>query len=348
MLLSRKFKYSSCKNTPFSICVQQILFLIIAANNVCAADATQQNFQVVEAQKNEIAYSDATILGLVEGLTEYLPVSSTGHLIICNALLGLDSDLPLQSSEGQPIESEQTDMYSLADAAYAYSIVIQIGAIAAILILYWKDLIQMALACCGKSTRGRNLIAKLMIAFLPAAILGLLLDKHIEFYLGNNLNAICGALILGALVMLWVERKRKLNNDNLKKASSLTIESLTLKKAFYIGCLQCLAMWPGTSRSMTTIIGGYLVGLQPAAAAKFSFLLGFITLSAASGYKIMTDGPFLLSGLELGPLISGILIAFVTSLIAVKWFVAYIGRHGMALFAWYRIILACAILLYFN
>ena len=325
-----------------------MLLLIAAVNHARAADTTQQHFQVVEAPKNEIHYSDATILGLVEGLTEYLPVSSTGHLIICNALLNLDSDLPLRSSDGQLIESEKTDMYSLADAAYAYSIVIQIGAIAAILVLYRKDLLQMALACCGKSTRGRSLIANLMIAFLPAAFLGLLLDKHIEFYLGNNLNAICGALILGALVMLWVERKRKLSRDNLKKENSLTIESLTLKKAFYIGCLQCLAMWPGTSRSMATITGGYLVGLQPAAAAKFSFLLGFITLSAASGYKILTDGPFLLSGLKLGPLISGILIAFVTSLIAVKWFVAYISLYGMALFAWYRIILACAILLYFN
>lgn len=348
MLLFAKFKYSSLKNIPFYACVQHIFFLIAVASHLCAADASQQDFQAEDAQKNEIAYSDATILGLVEGLTEYLPVSSTGHLIICNALLGLDSDSPLQGSDRQPIASKEMDIYSLADAAYAYSIVIQIGAISAIFILYWKDLLQMALACCGKSARGRNLIANLMIAFLPAAILGLLLDKHIESYLGNNLNAICGALILGALVMFWVERKQRLSHDNTPKRSCLTIESLTLKKAFYIGCLQCLAMWPGTSRSMATITGGYLVGLQPAAAAKFSFLLGFITLSAASGYKIVTDGPLLLSGLELGPLICGILIAFITSLIAVKWFIAYISQHGMTLFAWYRIILACVILLYFN
>lgn len=348
MLHSRKFKYSSLKNILFYSRIQQILFLFAAASHTCSADTLQHHFQAEEVQKNDIVYSDAAILGVVEGLTEYLPVSSTGHLIICNALLGLNSELPLQSQEGQPIESKEMGTYTLADAAFAYSIVIQIGAIAAILVLYRKDLIEMALACCGKSKRGRRLMANLMIAFLPAAVLGLLLDKHIEYYLGNNLNAICGALILGALVMLWVERRRKLNCGNHKNGSSLKIESLTLKKAFYIGCLQCLAMWPGTSRSMATITGGYLVGLQPAAAAKFSFLLGLITLSAASGYKILTDGPFLLSGLELGPIISGILIAFMTSLIAVKWFVTYITNHGMALFAWYRIFLACTILFYFN
>ena len=207
-----------------------------------------------------------------------MPVSSTGHLIICNALLELDSDIPLRTSDDHFVAPREQDLtYSLADAAYAYSIVIQIGAIAAILVLYWKDILHMILAFCGKSLRGRKLVGNLIVAFLPAAVLGLLLDKHIESYLGNNLNAICGALILGALVMLWVERCRKLNLYTLKKKATLSIESLSLKKAFYIGCLQCFAMWPGTSRSMATITGGYLVGLQPAAAAKFSFLLGFIT-----------------------------------------------------------------------
>ena len=140
--------------------------------------------------------------------------------------------------------------------------------------------------------------------------------------------------------MLWVERKRKLNNDNLKKASSLTIESLTLKKP---SILDVCNAWPcGQAKPLDDNHHRRLFSWPAACGGRqIQFLLGFITLSAASGYKIMTDGPFLLSGLELGPLISGILIAFVTSLIAVKWFVAYIGRHGMALFAWYRIILVC-------
>lgn len=334
--------------TPFFAGARRIILLIMSITQVLTAGTRSQDASFAESPKNEIAYSDATILGLVEGLTEYVPVSSTGHLIICNALLGLNSDAPLQAENSGTIHSQEQPPYTLADAAYAYSIVIQIGAIAAVVLLYWKDLWQMALACCGKSARGRSLISKLLIAFIPAAVLGLLLDKHIESYLGNNLNAICGALIVGALVMLWVERSRKLKRPKNKDAGTLSIESLSLKKAFYIGCLQCLAMWPGTSRSMTTITGGYLVGLAPAAAAKFSFLLGFVTLSAAAGYKILTDGADLLSSLKLGPIITGILVALVTSLIAIKWLVSFISQHGMALFAWYRIALACAILIYFN
>ena len=334
--------------TPYLAETRRLILLIMSITYVMTAEAQPQETSFAESTKNQIVYRDAIILGLVEGLTEYVPVSSTGHLIICNSLLGLNSEAPLQSENGSTIQSAEQRSYTLADAAYAYSIVIQIGAIAAIVVLYWKDLWQMALACCGKSARGRSLMAKLLIAFLPAAILGLLLDKHIESYLGNNLNAICGALIVGACVMLWVERSRKRNRTKNKDAGTLSIESLTLKKAFYVGCLQCLAMWPGTSRSMTTITGGYLVGLSPAAAAKFSFLLGFVTLSAASGYKILTDGAFLLSGLKFGPLMTGILIAFFTSLFAIKWFVSFISQNGMALFAWYRIALACGILIYFN
>lgn len=348
MLLQRNFNVSMLIRTPLLSQAQCLLLCLVMATQVLAQDPPSPNSQLEACPKNEIAYSDAIILGLVEGLTEYLPVSSTGHLIISNALLGLDSEVPLKSIGVRSTQPPEQAPYSLADAAYAYSIVIQIGAIAAIAVLYWKDLLQMAFACCGKSARGRQLIGNLMIAFLPAAVLGLLLDKHIEFYLGNNLNAICAALILGALVMLWVERSRKLSHFHNLKVGNLPIESLSLKKAFYIGCLQCLAMWPGTSRSMATITGGYLVGLQPAAAAKFSFLLGLITLSAASGYKMLTDGAFLLSGITIGPMITGILIAFVTSLIAVKWFVAFISQHGMALFAWYRIALACTILLFYN
>ena len=112
-----------------------------------------------------------------------------------------------------------------------------------------------------------------------------------------------------------------------------------------IGFFQCLAMWPGTSRSMATIVGGYLAGLSPKNAAEFSFLLGLITLTAASGYKIMTDGPHMIRALEIGPLLVGCLVAFISSALAVKWLVAYLSQHGLSLFAWYRIALAITVLL---
>ena len=192
-----------------------------------------------------------------------------------------------------------------------------------------KDLLQMALACCGKARAAAALIANLMIAFLPAAFLGLLLDKHIEFYLGNNLNAICGALILGALVMLWVERKRKLV-ATISKRKQLNDRIPHLKKAFYIGCLQCLAMWPSTSRSMATITGGLLSWPATCGSRQIQFFIGIHNLISCIWLQDTDRWSVLLSGLKLGPLISGIFGAFVTSLIAVKWFVAYIQslRNG--------------------
>ena len=300
---------------------------------------------------NKLTYTDAAILGLVEGLTEYLPVSSTGHLILTNSFLGLDGDTSVRDHKGEFIlVKESADLparpYTIGEASYAYAIVIQAGAIAAVITLYWKTILQIALGCVGKNPTGRRLAINLICAFLPAAVIGLLLEDLIEVKLGDNINAVAGALIIGALVMFLVERWRKKGREVIvKTVKRPNLHSLTLRQALMIGLFQCIAMWPGTSRSMATIVGGYIAGLSPKHAAEFSFLLGLITLSAASGYKILKDGDQMVSALEIRPMLVGFLFAFVSAACAVKWFVNYLNKNGLVPFAWYRIGLAIVVFL---
>ena len=235
------------------------------------------------------------------------------------------------------IEPEQTDMYSLADAAYAT--VLSNRCHCRNHPLYWKDLVQMALACCGKSTRGSG--AKLMIA--PQQLFWdfcrqthrILPGQEPKCHLRSP-HIGCVGYVMGA--------KAKIEQRQSQKSEQLNDRVSHLKKAFYIGCLQCLAMWPGTSLSDDNHHRRLFVGLQPAAAKANSVFSGIHNLIGCIWLQDNDRWSFL-SGLELGPLIVDS-IAFVTYCL-VKWFVAYIGRHGMALFA-YRILLACAILLYFN
>lgn len=318
--------------------------LLGGAPALSAELATSKQASETEVTATGLSHSDAIILGLVEGLTEYLPVSSTGHLIIANALLGLDGDTPMSDKNGQPIFTNEDGIqraYTIGDAAYAYAIVIQAGAIAAVILLYWRTILQILLGCLGKDRNGRKLAINLIAAFMPAAVLGLLLNDWIEAQLGDNTLAVAGALIVGAVVMLAVERWRHHGNKGaVPPEDGPNLADLTLGKSIMIGFFQCLAMWPGTSRSMATIVGGYIANLSPANAAKFSFLLGLITLTAASGYKFMTDGSEMLSALNLGPVLLGCTVAFVSAALAVKWLVSYLSNHGLALFAWYRIALA--------
>ncbi|MEM7792050.1 MAG: undecaprenyl-diphosphate phosphatase [Verrucomicrobiota bacterium] len=303
----------------------------------------------VEETKSSLSYLDSVILGLVEGITEYLPVSSTGHLILTNAILGLDSPTPALNAEGAPIIVEEDDgtvrPYTIGDAAYAYVIVIQAGAIVAVVLLYWQTIWGLVMGCLGRNPEGLKLAINLIAAFLPAAVIGLLLDDLIESLLGDNVHAVAGALIVGAIVMLGVEKWRKeKNNSEFGSKDGPELHELPIKKALMIGFFQCFAMWPGTSRSMATIVGGYLAGLSPARAAEFSFLLGLITLTAASGYKFVSDGGKMLEALSIGPVLVGCLVAFVSAALAVKWLVTYLSKHGLALFAWYRIVLAIVVL----
>lgn len=276
----------------------------------------------------------AAILGLVEGLTEYLPISSTGHLIIASALLGLD--------DGGHAERNLD----------AFTIVIQGGAILAVLGLYWTRVVQMARGVLGRDAAGLRLAKNLGIAFLPAGILGPLLNEWIERHLFHSWPVIA-ALALGGLAMVVVDRwqRRFFRGDEhaepVDPHSFVDIEHLTWRRALTIGLLQCLAMWPGTSRSMMTIVGGMMVGLRPRQAAEFSFLLGLPTLGGACLYSAWRnfggDGPDMIDALGLWPVVIGLIVAAGSAALAVRWLVAFLGRHGLALFGWYRLAL-CAVL----
>ncbi len=276
----------------------------------------------------------ATILGLVEGITEYLPVSSTGHLIITSALLGL----------GQPPETKR--------AVDAFNIVIQGGAILAVLGLYWSRVGQMIAGLLGSSPAGLRLFRNLIVAFIPAAILGFLLNEWIERHLFYPVP-VMAALAIGGVLMIVIGRwqRRFFHGDEHADPADahchVDIEHLTWRRALIIGLLQCVAMWPGTSRSMTTIVGGMFVGLRPRQAAEFSFLLGLPTLGAACVYSALknftSSEPNMIEALGLGPIIVGVLVATVSAAIAIKWLVAFLSRHGLAAFGWYRLGL-CTIL----
>lgn len=305
-----------------------------------------------EEPTSQFTYLDAAILGIVEGITEYLPISSTGHLIITNAVLELDTDTPLPDHNGDILWIEDAGYengqrpFTLENAADAYAIIIQFGAILAVVLLYRRRLLTIVMGVLGKDPNGLRLLLNLMVAFIPAAILGLLLDDLIERLL-FGIYPVVIALVAGAFLMLAVEYwHRKKNLDSTESGPDL--HELSLRQCLAVGLLQCVAMWPGTSRSMMTIVGGYLVGLSPVRAAEFSFLLGLVTLTAASAYKTLSVGPYLVQTIPIGPLLVGILVATIFAALAVKWLVSFLTRHGLGLFAWYRLGLAALVLITLN
>lgn len=321
-----------------------------------ALGLTGQTNEPIEKAERQFTYTDALILGLVEGITEYLPVSSTGHLILTNAVLGLDSEAPLPDKDGKfiwindPTAASGQRYFTLANAADAYAIIIQFGAIAAVALLYWRRLLTILMGILGKDPNGLKLLRNLIAAFIPAAILGLMLDDWIASMLFGIMPVIT-ALIAGAILMLLIERhygKRQRGQATSKKQDNESdLHQLSIKQSLTVGFLQCIAMWPGTSRSMMTIVGGYIIGLNPARAAEFSFLLGLVTLSAASAYKTLSIGPLIIKTVPLGPLFLGVLVATVSAALAVKWLVSFLTRYGLSPFAWYRLGLALLVLLTF-
>ena len=261
----------------------------------------------------------AIILGIVEGLTEYLPVSSTGHLILTAWLMGLSDD---------PAKW---------DATFAFNIVIQIGAIAAVLGLYRMRVLQMCKGFIGKDEPGKKLAINLILAFLPAAVLGPILDDRIEAYL-NGPWPVVGALFVGGVAMVLLGKRLRKNDEQ-----RFGIDDISAKVALLIGIGQCFAMWPGTSRSMMTIITAILLGMRIKDAAEFSFLLGLITLSAATGYKLLKNGDELFAAFGIMPITIGLIFATISAALAVKWFVAFLNKRGLTPFGYYRIVLAAIV-----
>jgi undecaprenyl-diphosphatase len=294
----------------------------------------------------ELGAGDAIILGIVEGVTEFLPVSSTGHLIIANRLLGLESDTPLRSRDGQPLwykkPSEKNpagEPLTLKLAANTYAVVIQFGAIAAVALLYWPQLMAMLLGLLGRDRTGRQLLINVLVAFLPAAIIGFLAHSWIDAHF--SVKAVIAAQVMGAGLMFVAEYWRKHQASGATRATYT--HELSTRAAAGIGLLQCLALWPGMSRSMTTIVGGYFAGLDPRRSAEFSFLLGLVTLSAASLFKSYKSGAAMVQVFGVPHVLLGAVVAAVTAALCVRFLVRWLTQHGLGIFAWYRLALAGAL-----
>lgn len=263
----------------------------------------------------------AVLLGILEGVTEYLPVSSTGHLVLASRLFGLEGD-----------------------AIDAFDVVIQLGAILAVLVHYRRLLYGHAMGLASRRADSVRLLLALVIGFLPTAVTGLLLRKIIKRALFNP-TSIALALVVGGVVMIavevWAKRRERAGVSALDG-----LEHVTPRRALAIGVGQCISMWPGSSRSMCTIVAGQLAGLGTATAAEFSFLLGLPTLGAAAVYEAYKSRHELagLGGLNV---LLGLTVSFLVAWAVIAGFVAYLKKRGLAPFAVYRILLGGAILLVF-
>ncbi len=255
-----------------------------------------------------MTYFEALIIAIVEGLTEFLPISSTGHMMLATAVLGIKA----------------TPFVKL------FTIAIQLGAILSVVVLYFKRFFKSI-----------DFYIKLIVAFIPAAIFGVLLGDYIDAAL-ENLMGVAVALFIGGIILLFVDKWFRNNQLDEEK-------DITYPKALKIGLFQCLAMWPGMSRSASTIVGGMTQGLTRKTAAEFSFFLAVPTMFAATAKKLLDfykDG-ISLNGQEINVLIFGNVIAFIVALLAIKSFIGFLNKHGFKGFGWYRIIVGGILIILF-
>jgi undecaprenyl-diphosphatase len=246
-----------------------------------------------------LSFLEALILAIVEGITEFLPVSSTGHMIIAAAFMGIN-------------ESSFVKIFEVN---------IQFGAILSVVVLYWKRFFQSL-----------DFYYKLLVAFIPAAVIGFLLGDFIDNLL-ENVWVVASSLLIGGVILLFVDKWFQSSNE----------EKVDYKKALFIGFFQCIAMIPGVSRSAATIIGGMAQGLNRKTAAEFSFFLAVPTMFAASAYK-MLKGYKEITTDNLDILLFGNLVAFIVAMLAIKFFISFLTKYGFKVFGWYRIVLGLFLL----
>jgi undecaprenyl-diphosphatase len=258
----------------------------------------------------------AAVMGLVEGLTEFLPISSTGHLILAGSLLGFND--------------EKSKVFDIA---------IQTGAIFAVILVYWHRL-RETMAGLGSDSRSQRFAINVAIGFLPAAFFGLLLGKMIKEHLFTPW-VVAATFILGGFIILWAEKR---TTTGAAKVRIAEVDDMEPMDALKVGLVQCLAMVPGTSRSGATIIGGMLLGLSRQAATDFSFFLAIPTLIGAGGYSLWKERA-LLSMADAPIFIVGLVMSFVAAWLCVRWLLHYVATHNFVPFAWYRIAFGVVVLI---
>ena len=254
----------------------------------------------------------AAAMGVVEGLTEFLPISSTGHLILAGALLGFDDD-----------------------KAKVFDIAIQTGAIFAVILVYWEKIRSTAKAF-RYQVEAQRFVLNVFIGFLPAVVLGLLFGKLIKEHLFTPW-VVATTFIVGGFIILWAE-KRPPSSVRIR-----AVEDMRGRDALWVGLVQCLAMIPGTSRSGATIIGGMLLGLSRKAATDFSFFLAIPTLIGAGVYSLYKERA-MLSVEDIPMFATGLVVSFISAWICVRWLLKYIASHSFEIFAWYRIAFGMVVL----
>ena len=254
----------------------------------------------------------AAIMGVVEGLTEFLPISSTGHLILAGSLLNFN--MP---------------------SAKVFEIAIQTGAIFAVIIVYWQR-IRETIAGLPTQRRAQRFSLNVLIAFIPAVVLGLLFGKAVKAHLFTPV-VVASAFIIGGFIILWAERRQSVVRIH-------EVDEMSPWDALKVGLVQCLALIPGTSRSGATIIGGMLLGLSRKAATDFSFYLAIPTLIGAGAYSLYKDRA-LLTVADIPVFAVGLVFAFLSAWVCIRWLIRYVASHSFVPFAWYRIAFGCLILL---
>ena len=254
----------------------------------------------------------AAIMGIVEGLTEFLPISSTGHLILAGSLLGFDDE-----------------------KAKVFDIAIQTGAIFAVILVYWQK-IHSTIVALPRQPKARRLALNILIGFLPAVVLGLLFGKAIKAHLFIP-TVVASTFIIGGFIILWAEKRPP------GSVRVMHVDDMTPMDALKVGLVQCLAMIPGTSRSGATIIGGMLMGLSRQAAIDFSFFLAIPTLIGAGAYSLYKERA-LLSVQDIPMFAVGLVFSFLSAWLCVRWLLRYISTHNFVPFAWYRIAFGIVVL----
>ena len=309
---------------PVLVVVLALFLLVRLAGDAGAATATSEAPPVPAAagadavpdtgpdtgpEARDLGYGDAIVLGVVEGVTEYLPVSSTGHLLVAGRLLGVDG----------------------TDAFDSYAIAIQAGAILAVAGLYHRRIRSVLLGVVGRDEDGRRLAINLVVAFVPAAVIGVVLEGPIKDRLFQPWAIAVAWAVGGVVVLLTEQRSRR------RSFGGRELDELTVRMAFIVGCCQAFALWPGTSRSLVTILAGLALGLKVSAAVELSFLLGLLTLGAATAYETLSNGSVMLETYGAARPLVGLVAATISAVVAVRWMIGWLQSRGLALFGWYRL-----------